>query len=137
MADLQPQVGCGAAIFNEEGSLLLIRRLTEPESKAWGLPGGKVDFKEPARIAVIREIQEELGIVIELTELACISEIIDKGDGRHWVSPVYYGQIISGDPDLKEPDKHGGWNWFALDDLPSPLTTPTLDLLQAYNREAK
>ena len=121
----RPEVGCGAAITNEMGELLLIQRLREPEAGAWGLPGGKIDFSERAEDAIIREVEEELGIVIQLTGLACMSEIIDGGDGRHWVSPIYSAKIVSGTPQNIEPEKHGGWGWFALDSLPSRLTTPT------------
>ena len=127
----QPEVGCGAAILNAAGELLLIQRLREPEAGAWGLPGGKVDFGEPAETAVIREIAEELGITIELTGLACFSEIIDGGDGRHWVSPIFSARIVSGTPKLMEPEKHGGWGWYALDRLPDQITTPTRRYVQA------
>ena len=126
-----PQVGCGAAITNEGGQLLLIERLGEPEARAWGLPGGKVDFGERAERAVMREIQEELGIAIMLEGLACIAETIDGGDGRHWVAPVYHARISAGKPRLMEPDKHGGWGWFGLEDLPDKLTSPTVQYLQS------
>lgn len=132
MAQRQPQAGCGAAIFNEEGSILLIQRLKEPESGAWGLPGGKIDFGEAAKDAVRREIFEELGISITLGPLTCMSEIIDQGDGCHWVSPVFEARITQGEPQLQEPEKHGGWGWFALDALPQTITTPTRQFLNAY-----
>ena len=128
---LKPEAGCGAAIFDDEGRLLLIQRLTEPESGAWGLPGGKIDFGEPARETARREIAEELGIDIEVGKIACVSEIIKGGDGRHWVSPIFFARIVSGEPRLMEPEKHGGFGWFSLDDLPCHLTTPTLALLKA------
>jgi 8-oxo-dGTP diphosphatase len=126
-----PEAGCGAAIFDDAGRLLLVQRLTEPESGAWGLPGGKIDFGEPARETARREIAEELGIDIEVTGLACIAEILDGGDGRHWVSPIFYARVVSGTPCLMEPEKHGGFGWHRLDTLPTPLTTPTLALLNA------
>ena len=110
-----PEVGCGAAIFDSSGRLLLIQRLTEPEAGAWGLPGGK--------------IAEELGIDIEVTGLACIAEILDQGDGRHWVSPIFFARVVSGTPRLMEPEKHGGFGWYALDALPSRLTIPTQALI--------
>lgn len=132
----RPEAGCGAAITDEAGRLLLIQRLREPEAGAWGLPGGKIDFGEPAEVTARREIEEELGIVIELTRLACISEIIDGGDGRHWVSPIYDARIVSGAPRLMEPEKHGGWGWFALDALPEPLTTPAISWLEATAKGA-
>jgi 8-oxo-dGTP diphosphatase len=121
---LKPEAGCGAAIRDETGRLLLIQRLREPEAGAWGLPGGKIDFGERAEVTARREIEEELGIVIELAGLACVAETIDAGDGRHWVAPVYAAKIVSGTPRIMEPEKHGGWGWFDLADLPEPLTTP-------------
>ena len=57
--------GCGAAIRDGSGRLLLIQRLKEPEAGAWGLPGGKIDFGERSEDTARREIEEELGIVIE------------------------------------------------------------------------
>lgn len=125
MSQHYPGAGCGAAIRNVDGEILLIKRLTEPEAGAWGLPGGKIDFGETARDATAREIKEELGIDIKVGALACMSEIINKGDGRHWVSPIFHAHIIAGKPSIQEPEKHGGWNWFAVDDLPENTTTPT------------
>ena len=130
----KPEVGCGAAILNEDGALLLIQRLKEPEAGAWGLPGGKIDFGEPAEQAVVREVKEELGVDIELNGLACFSEIIDRGDGRHWVSPIFAARIVSGQPKLMEPEKHGGWGWFQLTELPETITTPTRRFVSSLNQ---
>lgn len=126
---MTPQAACGAAIRDGEGRLLLVQRLTAPEAGCWGLPGGKIDFGEPAKVATAREISEELGITITIGEIACLTETIGADDGQHWVAPVYHATIATGTPMLMEPDKHGGWNWFALDDLPDALTTPTQQFL--------
>lgn len=125
------EAGCGAAILDGQGRILLIQRLKQPEAGAWGLPGGKIDFGERAEDTARREILEELGIEIELTGLACIAETIDAGDGRHWVAPVYSARIVSGEPKLMEPEKHGGWGWFYTADLPAELTSPVKDWLKA------
>lgn len=131
MTDKKPEAGCGAAICDETGRLLLIQRLRQPEAGAWGLPGGKIDFGEAAAETARREIAEELGIEIEILGLACIAETIDAGDGRHWVAPVYDARIVSGTPDILEPEKHGGWGWFAPDALPSPLTEAAQSWIRA------
>ncbi|WP_353257837.1 NUDIX domain-containing protein [Hyphomonas sp.] len=131
MTDLKPEAGCGAAIRDEEGRLLLIQRLRQPEAGAWGLPGGKIDFGERAQVTAQREIEEELGIKIEILHLACIAETIDRGDGRHWIAPVYEARICAGEPQNREPEKHGGWGWFSLDALPESLTTPVLCYLSS------
>ena len=128
---LRPGAGCGAGILDDQGRVLLIQRLKEPEAGAWGLPGGKIDFGERSEDTARREIEEELGIVIELTRLACISEIIDGGDGQHWVSPIYEARIVSGAPRIMEPEKHGGWVWFSRDELPERLTTPAITFLNS------
>lgn len=104
---------------------MLVRRLKEPEAGYWGLPGGKIDFGEPAETATVREIAEEIGVEIALGGLACLTETIDCGDGCHWVAPVFNARIVAGVPRLCEPEKHAGWGWFSLDELPEPLTTPT------------
>lgn len=131
---MTPKAGCGAAIHDDAGRLLLILRRKDPEAEAWGLPGGKIDFGEPARKAVVREIAEELGVVIELVGLACLTETIDLASGSHWVAPVYRARIVSGEPTLLEPDKHGGWGWFEISDLPERMTTPTRQYLKTYDQ---
>ena len=51
-------------IFNEKGQLLVCERGKEPAKGSWDLPGGFVDEDESAEQAVIREINEELGVDI-------------------------------------------------------------------------
>ncbi len=131
------EAGCGAAIRDDAGRLLLIQRLREPEAGAWGLPGGKIDFGERAMDTARREIEEELGIVIEILGLACIAETIDAGDGRHWAAPVYEARIVSGSPRVMEPEKHGGCGWFALGDLPERLTNAAISYVEHVTQTAK
>ena len=130
---MKPEAACGAAIHDADGLLLLLQRLKPPEAGAWGLPGGKVDFGERVGVAVIREVLEELGVTIELDGLACLSETILSDDGRHWVAPVYRARIVSGTPRIMEPQKHGGWGWYDLENLPDLLTTPTRQYLNSLN----
>ncbi|OMT98470.1 ADP-ribose pyrophosphatase [Burkholderia pseudomallei] len=103
----QPRVGCGAAIVRD-GRILLIKRKRAPEAGCWGLPGGKVDWLEPVERAVCREIEEELGIALERATLLCVVE----------------------------PDRHEALGWFALDDLPQPLTHATRIALEQVTRAA-
>jgi ADP-ribose pyrophosphatase YjhB (NUDIX family) len=117
----EPRVGCGAALLRE-GRLLLIRRARAPESGAWGLPGGKVDLFEPVETAVRREIAEELGVQLGALRLLCVMDLIDEAAGEHWVAPIWRADSWSGEPAIQEPEKHTGLGWFALDELPEPLT---------------
>lgn len=120
----QPRLGCGAAIV-QDGRLLLVRRLREPEAGCWGLPGGKVDWLEPVEQAVRREIEEELAIRLTALELLCVVDQIDAQRGEHWLAPVYLTDAFEGEVRNVEPEKHSDVAWFALDSLPEPLTVAT------------
>jgi ADP-ribose pyrophosphatase YjhB (NUDIX family) len=119
----QPRVACGAAIVRD-GRLLLLLRKRPPEAGHWGIPGGKVDFAEPVLDAVAREVAEETGLVIHRPQLlTVVDEVLD--DGEQWVAPTYLVSCFDGEPRLLEPAKHAAIGWFALDDLPHPITAAT------------
>lgn len=128
------RVGCGAFIQDEACRLLLVRRRRPPEADHWGLPGGKVDFLEPVPVTIVREIGEELGVQIALTGLLCVIDQIDADGPSHWVNPVHRARIVAGVPQVMEPDALAGWGWFALDDLPHPLTLSTRAALAAHRQ---
>lgn len=119
----QPRVGCGAAILDGEGRLLLVKRRRNPEADHWGLPGGKLDFGETVTACIAREIREELGIAIKVGDLLCVVDQI--APDAHWVAPTHRAVIASGTPAIQEPDALADWGWFDLDALPQPLTLAT------------
>lgn len=126
---MKPQLGCGAAIFNDKGALLLVRRRNDPEADCWGLPGGKVEWLEMTEAAVVREIFEELGVNIRLNGLICVSELINPERAEHWVAPVYGAEIVSGVPEIAEPHALSAFDWFDRENLPEPLTAATRQML--------
>ena len=56
-----------AIVRNGSGRVLLVRRA---DDGYWELPGGRIEVGESASAAVIREVAEEAGVVIEVTGLA-------------------------------------------------------------------
>ena len=50
----RPRVGCGAAILDDQGRLLLVKRVKNAEADHWGVPGGKLDWGEAARTCAER-----------------------------------------------------------------------------------
>ena len=115
----RPRARCGAAIVRD-GRILLVRRLRPPEAGCWSLPGGKIDPGEAHEAAIRREVAEELGIRLAETRLLCVVDLM--ADGQHWVSPVRLATSFEGEPRNVEPEKHEAVGWFALDDLPAPLS---------------
>jgi ADP-ribose pyrophosphatase YjhB (NUDIX family) len=118
-------------VLIRENKVLLVRRLKAPDAGAWSIPGGKVDFFEPLDQTVRREIEEEVGLIIEAMEPLCVVESIDRKSGYHWVSPIFLATRFSGVAAVREPDKHDQCAWFALDALPSPLSIFTVQSMAA------
>ena len=59
-----------AALTNEKGQMLLQKRPDGAQMAGlWEFPGGKVDKGESPEIALIRELEEELGITVEAQDL--------------------------------------------------------------------
>jgi ADP-ribose pyrophosphatase YjhB (NUDIX family) len=59
-------MGVGAAVFDTEGRILLVKQRYGHE---WRLPMGGVARGEPAQIAVVRELSEEVGLTGGAAEL--------------------------------------------------------------------
>jgi len=60
-----PVSAVGGIIPDDQGRVLLIRRAKDPGKGQYGLPGGFVDPGESAKIALAREVAEELGIRVK------------------------------------------------------------------------
>jgi len=125
----RPRVGCGAAILDAQGRLLLVKRIKNPEAAHWGVPGGKLDWGEAARTCAEREIHEELGITVVAGPVLAVTDMI--ADDYHWVAITYRADGFSGEPSIQEDHALSEWGWFALNALPSPLTAATADAVAA------
>lgn len=64
-----PKVDVRAAVFRDDGALLMVRETTDGR---WSLPGGWADVNQTAREAVIREVREESGFGIAVRKLAAV-----------------------------------------------------------------
>ena len=116
-----PGFGVGLVILRG-GKILLYKRVKPPEPGHWSIPGGKVDFMEPAPEAARREAEEETGLAIGRVSLLGPSEVLSAADNQHWISLLYIAETFEGEPQLTEPDKLTDFGWFARSELPQPLS---------------
>lgn len=130
-----PGVGCGI-VFIRDGHILLLQRKKSPETGAWGIPGGKIDFLETAEQAIRREALEETGLEAGEIKLLGLSEQLFHDEKQHWFGVLFQAESFSGEMQLLEPDKHGGIDWFPLDRLPDRLTLPTVHALDLIRQMA-
>ena len=91
-------VGAVSAIFNDTGQVLLLEHVFRPHF-SWGLPGGWVERDESPADAIRRELEEELGLEVEIKQLL-LCELQGRGSLNHTVPLslgfVYYCRL-SGD----------------------------------------
>jgi ADP-ribose pyrophosphatase len=122
-------VGVGAVLV-QQGAILLLRRVKDPEAGCWGIQGGAVAFGETIADAVRREMREELAVEVAILDLLGVTDHILPHERIHWVSPVFSVRVVCGIPRNAEPYKHSELRWFQLDQLPDNLTLPTRNALR-------
>jgi ADP-ribose pyrophosphatase YjhB (NUDIX family) len=94
-----PLMGVGAVVV-DGGRVLLVRRGTEPLKGEWSLPGGLVELGETLTAAVIREVREETGLIVEPLELIELLDRIHREGDRiryHYVIADYLCRVTSGE----------------------------------------
>src|SRR3954447_14925047 len=63
---LTPKLDVRAAVFDDDGRVLLVRELRD---RRWSLPGGWADVGEGIAAGAVREVREESGYVVEYERL--------------------------------------------------------------------
>ena len=103
----KPVVGVGGVVI-ENDRALLIRRGTEPLLGQWSIPGGTLEVGESLQAGVARELQEETGLEVRVTDLIEVFDRIfpacetgNRSVSRpryHYVIVDYLCERISGEP---------------------------------------
>ena len=121
-----PLVGVAAAVFNDLGQVLLVKRGRPPGQGSWGLPGGLLDLGESLEAGAVREVREECGVEIEIRGLAGLFQPVERdGAGRiryHYVVIDYWASHLSGVPTAQDDAADAAW--VDLSDLPGLSMNP-------------
>lgn len=91
-------VSVSTAIFieDQEGKLLLLQQEAEWKGKKWGPPAEGMHAHENPLDTALREVNEEIGIKVELTDIIGIYTV-DRGEEATGIAFVFRGKIISGE----------------------------------------
>ena len=103
-------------------SVLMLKRSSNSsfEPGAYSLPGGRVEKNESFKRALIREVYEELGIIVREDDLEFIHAFYRKGKDE-LVAFVFKCSKWEGEPLNKEPEKHEELRWIDADHLPEKI----------------
>ena len=109
------------ALIDADGRVLITRR---PEGKAmaglWEFPGGKLESGEAPETALIRELEEELGIDTMESCLAPLTFASHRYHDFHLLMPLYVCRRWRGIPDGREGQTIKWVRPLRLRDYPMP-----------------
>lgn len=123
-----------AALVDSDGRVLIAQR---PEGKQlagqWEFPGGKVEHGETPETALIRELQEELGITVRQACLAPFVFASHTYESFHLLMPLYLIRRWEGEPEARE---HKALKWVRPNDMRNyempPADLPLVAWLQDF-----
>ena len=111
MASSAIQLISAVALIDSDGRVLLAER---PEGKIfagyWEFPGGKIETGETPEAALVRELDEELGVDTKDSCLAPLGFVSHPYDTHHMVLLLYVCRKWSGRP---QPKEGGQLKWVA------------------------
>lgn len=91
------------ALIDKDGRILLSQRPKDKElAGLWEFPGGKIENSESPELALIRELEEELGILTWKSCLAPLTFASHKYDAFHLLMPLFICRKWEGIPRPKE-----------------------------------
>ena len=96
----RPIASVAACVF-KDARILLVQRGTPPSKGKWSVPGGAIELGESLIDTAKRELDEECGVEIEVSDIFDVENLLLRDeDGRiqyHYVVTYLTANYISGD----------------------------------------
>lgn len=112
-------VAAGMVLINDQWEIFLAQRWKDVKNEAWKweCAWGWVDHWETRETTVVREAKEEFNIHIEVVDTLWVFEHIVSQEWHHRLSTTYLCRIVSGTPQIMEPDKCNAIAWVHVDEV--------------------
>ncbi|HET6444719.1 MAG TPA: NUDIX hydrolase [candidate division Zixibacteria bacterium] len=125
-----PKVGVGVLLFRD-GRLLLVKRAMMPEAGKWGIPAGYLDYGEDPVLTATREVLEETGLQIEISDISGVyhnPNAIEQGGASVFI--LYNAVLVGGN--LKAGDDADEAGFFLPEELPELAFESTHDIVNRW-----
>lgn len=121
-------------LVRDDQVLLTRRRDADPRFDGlWHLPSGKLDAGESVLAGAVREVREEVGVLVEAADLRHVHTLHANGSGVEPRLGLFFEVIRwTGEPVNLEPGKCSEVRWFGLRALPAELIPYPAAGLDAY-----
>jgi 8-oxo-dGTP diphosphatase len=120
-----------AVLVEQDGRVLLTRRVNEPFRGLWTLPAGFVDAGEDPARAAERECFEETGLSVCVTRVLDVIAGLEHERGADFVI-VYQAEVLGGT--LSPSDDADAVEWFEHNKLPPLAFTATKKVLVEHRK---
>ncbi|MFO7831186.1 MAG: NUDIX domain-containing protein [Desulfuromonadaceae bacterium] len=107
-----------ACIIDERERILLTKRSIPPFFGQWVMPGGKIDHGESISSALMREVQEEVGLKVKTGTLVDIYEHLAVGERSDHYIILYYRALPLTYEISINPAELSEAHWFDAHELP-------------------
>jgi ADP-ribose pyrophosphatase YjhB (NUDIX family) len=114
-------------VIQQDGKVLLTRRVNTPQQGLWTFPGGFVDAGEDPADAAERECFEETGLQVKVSGLLDVLSGQEHPRGAH-ILIVYQGKYLAGE--LRPGDDADRADFFCLDELPPLAFQSTQEIVE-------
>lgn len=128
----RPYIGVGVLVVNQDGHILLSKRLKSYGFGKLSLPGGHVEWMEKLVQTAKREVLEETGIRLKkCEEMRDYTEERNRKMDKHYATFYLIAEMPKNQkPQSMEPEKHGAWDWYDPFHLPKHAWNPTKRLVK-------
>lgn len=119
-----------------KGNFLMHKRSknARDEKERWDFGGGKLEHGEEILDGLRREGLEEFGCKMQICEALPPRSVFREINGAksHWLLFSFITQANPADACLNEPESMDQIGWFKLDNLPQPLHSGILPLIEYH-----
>lgn len=116
-------------LVEEDGQILLVRRVHVPGQGRWTLPSGFIDAGEDPRAAAARECLEETGLQVSVGDLVDVLHTREHARGAS-IFIIYRGEITGGT--IHARDDADAARFFRPDELPPLAFATTGEILRRW-----
>ncbi|EOC99792.1 NUDIX domain-containing protein [Caldisalinibacter kiritimatiensis] len=104
-----------ALITKGNDVLILKRNNTSFAAGYWDIPGGKLEFGESLQESLVREVNEETSLQIDLAGVISTSSGINSEKKKQYITVVYLCNYLSGEVVLS--NEHSEYMWVNIRNL--------------------